>query len=641
VILELSSHEWHFGISRVGWTVVRIPFVIFKHGVDGRKVLGNVCACTSTAATAEARKKKIVVVSLARVLFESSKSRALFLPPKSNQVMSSFTKSIRWSSRIVLPILALLSVLSSISCRCTNDETGCVLECQSMVQYYTTLNLPTMESSNSNSEDAEEEEEEEEHVEYVRDDSDDDEEVEDEEEEVEYVRDDNDDDELHDDENDKEQSNSESTVELESILSNVVQQQAEEAASPPPKDAIKKDVSRTTVPKASPKKSTSNRTATNMTTTTTTTTTPTKPPLLPMQVMNEYIAQHNAHAVRLHPENRTYFRVEFGCPRQAGVQAANFMNAFLLAVASNRTLLFEYRGLRKWIRNGENTQAICEKAFDIADWMPVLNRVFPGHGAVRDGATKPVPGVPPAKYVGNATILSYTKSWGFADYRGEWHGVMNLLNPKASAHFTESMGLSVPLKDDKRIQDLYSEGPLFLYGMLFMRGFSFTKEVMDSIQKDLPPQADDPNVFSIGLHSRHSVTADNGSDVRSEISCIKRVLASPEAQNKTCLLYIMSDREATITNLTNSTQHSCTVAAVTRPKVHTTAAATGPAEHGPFAGLGYFQDAALVMHAQSAMLGRSRSSTNFVVTMMEYRRKMQAWRDGQKSPPPMLRCRID
>jgi len=371
-------------------------------------------------------------------------------------------------------------------------------------------------------------------------------------------------------------------------------------------------------------------------------------PLLPMQVLDEYIAQHNIDAVRQQPDGRQYMVAEFGCPRQAGVQSFNFMNAFLLAVASNRTLLFKYGGLKTWLANGENAESNCRQAFAFADWMPRLDQVFP-RNRQRSQLMHKLPGVPPAKFVGNATILTYTKSWEMSRFHGEWHGMMNLQDHQASNHFSECLGIS-EIRRDPRIRMLYAEGPLFLYGMLFRRGFDFNPALLQSVQADIPHEAHHPHVFSIGLHSRHSNNGLDGSDISKELQCLHQVLAANRRRqhannnnnNQTrCILYIMSDRSVTVDRFRNDTSHGCTVATVRRDEAAQKAEHTGPSEHGPFAGLGYFQDVVLTMQANSAFLGQPRSSTAFVVAMIEYRRKLSAWENGdERTIEPLVRCEV-
>jgi len=361
-----------------------------------------------------------------------------------------------------------------------------------------------------------------------------------------------------------------------------------------------------------------------------------------MQAFDDYIAEHGADAVRKSPENRQYMRARFACPRQAGNYILDFSNSLLLAIASNRTLLFKYdatksRGYTDWMANNENSEEYCRKGLDFAEWMPRLAEVFPNESDWVN-LTVELPGKPPATPVGDAVILQNTRTWGLSLFPGEFNGLMNLEDDEASDHFTESMGLLKPIKDDDRVHKLYSEGHHFLYGMLFHRSFSFTKDLIESVQPDIPSWTNDSDVFSIGLHSRHVGEEDDGSDVTELVDCVQKLQRMPEATSKRCLVYAMSDRAATVANLANHAGHNCTVASVTR-EADVKAVKSGPQEHGPFAGVAFFQDVALVMHAKSALVGRLRSSTSFLLSSMEYRRKLEAWEKGLENPHNFGRCR--
>jgi len=355
--------------------------------------------------------------------------------------------------------------------------------------------------------------------------------------------------------------------------------------------------------------------------------------LEPVQVLEEYIAQHNAEVVNLYPEDRKYFHATFGCPRQAGVQAANFINAFLLAIASNRTLVFSYGGFVKWINQGENTQEECERAFVFPDWVPQRKEIFPNGSnstAVAGARAKP-------ENVGDYELLKYTKSWGLSIFKGEWLGIMNLLDDEASEHYTTAFGLEKPIKDDERIKKLYSLGPLFLYGMLFSEVFPFQPALMQSVQSDVPIWAQNDNVFSMALHSRHMYEDDDGSDVFKEMRCIETVLKQQNTKER-CILYLMADRPATVQAISNQTasKFNCTVAMVSQ---HEQVKDHAIAEHGAFAGMGYYQDVVLAAHAKDAFIGKKRSSSAFVAMMMEYQRRMKAWEAGEDYTTPMGRCK--
>ena len=51
-------------------------------------------------------------------------------------------------------------------------------------------------------------------------------------------------------------------------------------------------------------------------------------------------------------------------------------------------------------------------------------------------------------------------------------------------------------------------------------------------------------------------------------------------------------------------------------------------EHGPFAGVGFFQDWALASsHARSGFIGTKRSSSDLVVELIEFNRKIEWWKE--------------
>jgi hypothetical protein len=171
-------------------------------------------------------------------------------------------------------------------------------------------------------------------------------------------------------------------------------------------------------------------------------------------------------------------------------------------------------------------------------------------------------------------------------------------------------------------------------------------------------QVDDSRgVVVIGVHSRHADDHDDGSNIRGEVECIDRVLAEEEAQRRqpssssspadhgeTCRIVIMSDRSRTLELLREraSVRWNCSVVTAHEP---TTAHATNRSssadgnsadssslslsssswrsEHGPYSGIGFYQDWALIVSHARAMrgfVGRKRSSSLLVREVVEYDR---------------------
>ena len=170
----------------------------------------------------------------------------------------------------------------------------------------------------------------------------------------------------------------------------------------------------------------------------------------------------------------------------------------------------------------------------------------------------------------------------------------------------------------KRAKSLLSNGVDFLYGLVFRETLAFRKDVFPAFQVQVQTHSA-PVTFA--LHSRHSKTSDDGSNVKREIKCLKEVLKN-YSNAESCLVYLLSDRSATLAALTDYLQgrnDSCqgVVASHTVGKSFTD-------EHGPFAGIGYFQDLHLASQARHGFVGHGRSSSDLVRELMEYDRQMAA-----------------
>ena len=187
--------------------------------------------------------------------------------------------------------------------------------------------------------------------------------------------------------------------------------------------------------------------------------------------------------------------------------------------------------------------------------------------------------------------------------------------------------------DDARAKarDLYSLGADFLYGMLFRASFVIRKEL---VKETRPVSSAD---FSVGLHSRHSQSKNNGCDIREESRCLVRSLAK-QSGNEACRVMIMSDRSCTISKLGEwLVDRNCTVETAKHSE-----GKSWRGEHGPFAGLGFFQDWVLVSKARSGFIGRDSTSSHLVRELIEYDRGMEEWHSGGdvKNLPAFQECKL-
>lgn len=399
------------------------------------------------------------------------------------------------------------------------------------------------------------------------------------------------------------------------------------------------------------------------------------PPLDPVQVFEEYKEQHSAQALRFTGvEGRKFLVSKFACPRQAGVHAIDYTTALLLAIATNRTLLHQYAGMGNWIQIGENAPEVCQQLLRQAEWIPSFDEFFPqlpaatnvhvmeaSNNVAKDDSI--ILELIQKKQrlhdnINHELVIEPARLWGLGSVSSTpyYHALLDLRDHKASTYVSQTFGIQPPLHQQKRIQKLYSESVGFVYGMLFAESFAFTDKVIESVKFDLVPP--DDTVFSIGMHSRHSDSKNDGIDNWAEFFCLDQ-LVQMYANDRPCRVYLMSDREETIKMVSDyaTRQYNCTAVTVSeytqndpseqqQPMAINLESSGGTkktiAEHGFAAGAGYFQDLALVSGgARSAFASKRRSSSALIMELMEYHRRMEAWEDhGTRNLSNVVFCRI-
>jgi hypothetical protein len=237
---------------------------------------------------------------------------------------------------------------------------------------------------------------------------------------------------------------------------------------------------------------------------------------------------------------------------------------------------------------------------------------------------------------------------------------------------------------------LYTYGPGFLYGMLYSELFELQSPTSEHF---LHKAADDDTVYTlsidnpvsshesstnetfnthenrrvkerprhlkIAIHSRHTVAEDDGSFISDEIKCLTKILPTRSqqvSQHIPCSLYLMSDREQTINNIRQwiIERHNdrmgpdCNIITAN----HSTSMslmASKREEHGPWSGVGFFQDLDVVANALDVLIGDiNRSSTRLLLEIMEYRRGLSILLqqnrehadDKSLDPPRLIQCKL-
>ena len=376
------------------------------------------------------------------------------------------------------------------------------------------------------------------------------------------------------------------------------------------------------------------------------------PPLDPVQVFEEWKSYHSVHSLRRLPslEGRNFILANFGCPMQLGSQSTDFVDSLLIAIATNRTLLFKYGGIAGWVRKGQNSKENCCKILRRADWIPLYeefeNQLPDVYRIERETFNdrdqnwtfhhRVNSGQPAHSDISSHTLVEIPRLWTLAPSIGAWGGLSDLRNKYASAYISDMFNLAQPLRIQKRIRKLYREDIYFLYGMLFWRSFSLTEELVQSVHGSAVPT--NSSLFSIAVHSRHSSSNEDGSNVNKEMTCIHQLIDN-YSDGKPCQTYIMSDRPLTVDTLSARVraETNCTVVHVLDYSGFVSG--DGNVEHGEFAGAGFLQDLVVVGVARSGFVRERRSSTSFVASYIEYHRRMQQWStSGARQSERLLEC---
>eukprot|EP00980_Cylindrotheca_fusiformis_P008292 scaffold1736_cov127-Cylindrotheca_fusiformis.AAC.106 len=322
-------------------------------------------------------------------------------------------------------------------------------------------------------------------------------------------------------------------------------------------------------------------------------------------------------------QHRKYAVAYYWCPQRMGNILHSFFNAFTWAMIHNRTILWKYHDT-----DNISSEAECQAILERASWLPSFDEwydrlfrndeqqeVFLPVDLVDFNKTQSYPLVLypqiPDVLAENSNIVrnGWTEDPSHSRYRDYLH--------------------SLPTPFQTVAVQLYSEGKEFLYGMLYSEIFTLKIPVKEAVFGHNLNEQSQSEAFSVGLHSRHPVGADDGSYISQETDCLNRMisLAKKQSDFKQCNVYIMSDRRKTVDLLIAwLVDRNCTATIAN----HT----SGPwiddiPEHGPWSGAGFLLDLQVVGEAQNAAVGDPhRSSTALVFNLVEYNRRMKALEQG-------------
>lgn len=378
------------------------------------------------------------------------------------------------------------------------------------------------------------------------------------------------------------------------------------------------------------------------------------PPFWPIKTFRLYQEQHSDTALLAEDAfalgTRKFAVAYYWCPHRAGNILHSFLNTMVWAVIHNRTVLWKYDTTAP----DTNTETDCQAILQRASWIPSYDE-----WSERLHLEEPVP-VPMDKnrwaYDQEHATVIYPQiadlQWNRTDItRHTWSD-----HPIERKDFRQYLH-QLPEIMKRTMAQLYHENADFLYGMLYRECFTLQVPLLSSIQQQqqhhnviVQDDSFESDVLSVALHSRHTVAADDGSFIGDELQCLNKLLSLPShstnnnnrTSNNNCRVHLMSDRPRTIALLTNwLVDRNCSVVTATRD--------TGTSlskEHGPWAGIGFLQDLEMAAAARHGAIGDPhRSSFALLVKLMEYDRKVAAWKrdtvsQQQDANDELLQCKL-
>ena len=393
---------------------------------------------------------------------------------------------------------------------------------------------------------------------------------------------------------------------------------------------------------------------------------------LPERILHDYISWHSVEALqRDTPAQRAarkYIVTSFDCPHQAGKVLTTYLNNLVLAVATNRTMLLKYNGTPQDEKN-------CYRILQRAAWIPSFIKDFGDEKhmknirlvkMLKDGCEKVFGNEMGSHYAEkcrNSTHNLYTNP-ELMDRVGYGIGsnIIPWLDNLGGCPFTEhrhGYNWRFDLSDSvctgfvhvlfpnevlprQRLNDLFSQGIDFVYGMGLHHSFTFTQELMDSIRVEPKDERFDPEAYSFGIHSRHPSVKDDGSILKpTEITCLDVMLkryqkakTRDSQQKKKCQVLVMSDRPLFRTAVEERVQASgCTTLSVNHSQSSShlhRRLGKAQLEHGPFEGAGFYRDFAFLVGAKNGFAGTDRSSSMLPLVTFTYERFMQSWKHPTK-----------
>lgn len=374
--------------------------------------------------------------------------------------------------------------------------------------------------------------------------------------------------------------------------------------------------------------------------------------LLPEQTWNNFIQLHSNEALTLNPHNRSFVIGYYSCPHQIGNRFHDYFNSAIVAIITNRTLVSKYYDKKTcYLAHVGYGQSVCKMTGTLdgcnhyldatgvipvfEEWQrpldfPLIKDLGPRNPDYEIGSRRFRGWNPTSKFKSqhrnksdseladlseeirhphyahrfNRAILQTSREWLMDEMQTKedfFHG----LEPQIHNH----------PEWQQRLDDLFSEGPWYLYGMLREKLFSLRPEFHPTEIKYNEISGQSKSHRSLAIHLRHKKEKDDGSKLSSMVhNCLDEVIQYFESQepNTRFSAFIMSDREKSIIALSEElTRRNVKVftAAHSKESQEQASDPSNRREHGKLAGVGYVEDLYFVSQARDAVIGNCRLSS--------------------------------
>lgn len=314
------------------------------------------------------------------------------------------------------------------------------------------------------------------------------------------------------------------------------------------------------------------------------------------QFVNLYSRYNNKAAIKRNPHGRKYLVGSYSCPHQAGNRLHKFFNDYMMAMITNRTFLWAHcsKGYcTGQARRLDGTWEDCQKFMQINPSIPEYNKTL--HGSI-----SPVKVGWPLNSQLETQIDLATEPVIRLERYDKWQ------MPIAGVLAGDDGASILSERAHARARRLFQSGSFHAYGMVWKKLFQFSQAVQPS--PEITQELSNNQAVTVAIHSRHqAIRFGDGTDIEPELNCLRQLLPyakamwssgynsaedhSTEAENRECIVVVMSDRLEAEKNLVEKIPIELGCKVVTTE--HNGIKPTSNREHGECPGGDFIRELAL------------------------------------------------